>query len=434
MKDEVEYGSGFHYLPSMRYERSINSLCGTDRRMKACASGNRVTGSSRRPGTPSSSALPVSNRLVVDLGALRDNFRALAARGTGAECAAVVKADAYGLGLEPVARTLVRAGARTFFTAFTAEALNLRALLPDAGIFVLSPSLESDAAALLREKLVPCLYDRAGVEAWSALGAAQGVPVPAAIHVETGINRLGMSEGEARALGGEWKAVGDRWLDLRLVMSHLANGDDPKARSNRVQLERFRGLRSLFPHVPASFANSAGVLLGPEYHFDLMRPGISLFGHDPHYRDTAPRVRPVATFEARLAQVKHLRAGETVGYGATFTCPHAMRIGVVLAGYADGLPRRMSSSEGKSPLRLSIGAHRVPVLGRVSMDMTVVDLGAVAPEDAPPGTMVEVFGPSVSIESVAERAGTIPNEILTGIGRRVPRVYVNEDGPSSGAG
>ena len=385
------------------------------------------------PAAPSSSsALPVSNRLVIDLGALRDNFRALAARGAGAECAGVVKADAYGLGLEPVARTLVGTGARTFFTAFTAEAVNLRALLPDAGIFVLSPSLKSDAAALLHERLVPCLYDRVGVDAWSARGAARGVPVPAAIHVETGINRLGMSEGEARALGREWKAGG--WLDLRLVMSHLTNGDDPKARSNRVQLERFRVLRSLFPRVPASLANSAGVLLGPEYHFDLMRPGISLFGHDPHYRDSAPRVRPVATFEARLAQVKHLRAGESVGYGATFTCPHAMRIGVVLAGYADGLPRRMSSSEGKSPLRLSIGPHRVPVLGRVSMDMTVVDLSKVPESDALPGTMVEVFGSRASIESVAERAGTIPNEILTGIGRRVPRVYVNEDTSLSGAG
>ena len=381
---------------------------------------------------PPSFSLPVANRLVVDLGALRDNFRALAGRADTAECAGVVKADAYGLGLEPVARTLVRAGARTFFTAFTAEAASLRALLPDAGIFVLSPSLESDVAALLREKLVPCLYDRAGVAAWSARGAARGAPVPAALHVETGINRLGMSEREARALGREWRPGG--WLDLRLVMSHLANGDDPKARSNRVQLERFRVLRSLFPRVPASLANSAGVLLGPEYHFDLVRPGISLFGHDPHYRDTAPRVLPVATFEARLAQVKHLRAGESVGYGATFTCPHAMRIGVVLAGYADGLPRRMSSAEGKSPLRLSIGPHRVPVLGRVSMDMMVVDLSEVPESDAPPGTMLEVFGPNVSIESVAERAGTIPNEILTGIGRRVPRVYVNEDVPLSGAG
>lgn len=384
------------------------------------------------PATPPpSSPVPVANRLVIDLGALRDNFRTLAGRADTAECTGVVKADAYGLGLEPVARTLARAGARTFFTAFTSEAVGLRALLPDAGIFVLSPSLESDAAALLREKLMPCLYDRAGVAAWSALGAARGAPVPAAIHLETGINRLGMSEREARALSREWQPGG--WLDLRLVMSHLASGDDPKAPANRIQLERFQALRSLFPQVPASLANSAGVLLGPEYHFDLLRPGISLFGHDPHYRDTAPRVRPVATFEARLAQVKRLRAGETIGYGETFTCPRAMRVGVVLAGYADGLPRRMSSTEGQAPLRLAIGRHRVQVLGRVSMDMTVVDLSAMPEEDAVPGTMVEIFGSRASIESVSERAGTIPNEMLTGISRRVPRVYVDEDASRAGA-
>ncbi len=367
----------------------------------------------------------MANRLVVDLGALQDNFRSLAARAPGAECAGVVKANAYGLGVEPVASALARAGARTFFTGFTAEAVGLRALLPDADIFVLSPSIESDAAVLLRENLMPCLYDRAGVAAWSALGAARGAPVPAAIHVETGINRLGMSEAEARALAREWKPGG--WLDLRLVMSHLASGDEPNAPTNRVQLERFRALRALFPQVPASLANSAGVLLGPEYHFDLLRPGISVFGHDPHYLDTAPRVRPVATFEARLAQVKRLRAGETIGYGETFTCPHAMRVGVVLAGYADGLPRALSATEGEAPLRVALGRHRVPVLGRVSMDMTVVDLGEVPEEESLPGTMVEMYGTRVSIESISERAGTIPNEILTSVGRRVPRVYVGEE-------
>ena len=376
--------------------------------------------------------VPVANRLVVDLGAVRDNFRVLAGRGSGAECAGVVKADAYGLGLEPVARTLSRAGARTFFTAFAAEAVGLRALLPDARIFVLSPSLESDAAALLREKLVPCLYDRGGVAAWSALGAARGAPVPVAIHVETGMNRLGMSEREARALSRESRPGG--WLDLRLVMSHLASSDDPESPTNRIQLERFRALRSLFPQVPASLAGSAGVLLGPEYHFDLLRPGISLFGHDPHYRVTAPRVRPAATFEARLAQVKQLREGETIGYGESFTCPHDLRAGVVLAGYADGLPRRMSSTEGAAPLRLALGRHRVPVIGRVSMDMTVVDLSEVPERDALPGSMVEIFGSRVSIESVAERAGIIPNEILTGIGGRVPRVYVDEKDRLPGAG
>ena len=371
--------------------------------------------------------VPVANRLVVDLGAVRRNFRTLAARGSIAECAGVVKADAYGLGLEPVAQALARAGARTFFTAFTGEAVRLRPLFPEASIFVLSPYLGSDAAALLRENLVPCLYERGAVEAWSALGAARGAPVPAAIHVETGVNRLGMCESEARAISREWKP--DGWLDLRLVMSHLASGDDPRAPTNRVQLERFRTLQSLFPGVRASLANSAAILLGPEYHFDLLRPGIAVFGHDPHYRVSAPRVRPVATFEARLAQAKDLHAGETIGYGETFTCPRDMRVGVLLAGYADGLPRRLSPNADKAPLRLAIGGHRIPLLGRVSMDMTVVDLSDVPEAEARPGAMVEIFGSRVSIESVAERAGTIPNEILTGIGRRVPREYVDEEAP-----
>ena len=378
--------------------------------------------------SPVTHPVPVANRLRVDLGALRENYRALAARGSAAECAGVVKADAYGLGLEPVARSLARAGTRTFFTAFTGEGVRLRSLFPEAAIYVLSPYLESDAAALLRENLVPCLYDREAVGAWSALGAARGAPVPAAIHLETGINRLGMCESEARAVSREWKPGG--WLDLRLVMSHLASGDDPRAAMNRIQLERFRALRSLFPEVPASLANSAAIMLGPEYHFELLRPGISLFGHDPHYRVSAPRVRPVVTFEARLAQVKVLHAGETVGYGETFTCPRDMRVGVLLAGYADGLPRHLSSEEGEAPLCLALGRHRVPLLGRVSMDMTVVDLSAVPEAEAPPGAMVEVFGSRVSIESVAERAGTIPNEILTGIGARVPREYVGEEASS----
>ena len=384
------------------------------------------------PGTPPAShPVPSANRLVVDLGALEANFRALAARGGTAECAGVVKANAYGLGLGPVARALARAGARTFFTGFTSEAVPLRALFPEAAIFVLSPFLESDAPTLLREKLTPCLYDRAGAAAWSAVGAARGAPVPAAIHLETGINRLGMSESEAHALSREWRRWG--WLDLRLVMSHLASGDDCEAAMNRRQLDRFRALRGLFPGVRASLANSAATLLGPEYHFDLLRPGISVFGHDPHYRVTTPRVRPVAAFEARLAQVKTLRTGESIGYGETFTCPRNMRVGVVLAGYADGLPRRLSSTEGETPLYMVLGRRRIPVLGRVSMDMTVVDLSAVPEAEAVPGTMVEIFGRAVSIESVAERAGTIPNEILTGIGRRVPREYVNAEASSRSA-
>ena len=407
--------------------------------------------------------LPGANRLIVDLRALRENFRSLAAR-SAAECAGVVKADAYGFGLAPVARALAEAGCRTFFTAFAGEAAALRALLPGAAIYVLSPWVESEGALLRDERLVPCLYDAAGVAAWSALGAAAGSPLPAALHLETGINRLGMSEAEAHALAGEGaerassrspaagrsapgggargpgpaseargSGSGARKgrIDVRMVMSHLASGDEPHAAMNRVQLARFRALRRLFPRARASLANSAGVLLGADYHFDLARPGVAVYGHDPHYRTGPARVRPVATFEARLAQVKRLRAGERIGYGETFTCPRDMRVGVVLAGYADGVDRRLSPAPGAPPFRVGIGGHRAPLVGRVSMDMIVVDLSEVPEADAPPGAAVEIFGPRAPVEAMAEGAGTIPYEIFTGIGRRVPRHYVDGDDPAA---
>ena len=410
-----------------------------------------------------------ANRLVVDLRALRENFRALAGR-SAVECAGVVKAGAYGFGIEPVSRTLAGAGCRTFFTAFTSEAAALRALLPGASIYVLSPFVESEGPLLHRERLIPCLYDAAGAAAWSAQGRAAGSTLPAALHLETGINRLGMSAAEAWAMSREHgdpgstpsPAAGTRatgrggsgiapapWpaseapgsagaaasggcIEVRMVMSHLASGDEARAAMNRLQLARFRALRPLFPRARASLANSAGLLLGADYHFDLVRPGIALFGHDPHYRTGAPRVRPVATFEARLAQVKRLRAGETIGYGETFTCPRDMRIGVVLAGYADGVDRRLSSTPGVPPFRVGTGGHRAPIVGRVSMDMSVLDLSEVPEADASPGATVEIFGPRVPVEELAERAGTIPYEIFTGIGSRVPRHYVDgEDDPAS---
>lgn len=420
------------------------------------------------PCAETATPFPGANRLLVDLRALRENYRSLAAR-TAAECAGVVKADAYGFGLAPVARALAEAGCRTFFTAFTGEAAALRALLPGVSIYVLSPLVESEGPRLLGERLVPCIYDAAGAAAWSALGDAAGSSVPAALHLETGINRLGMSEAEARALGGDGaeppaplppaagRSAAGRGargpgpasrsapaapgsgsgarsgrIDVRMVMSHLASGDEPRAAMNRVQLARFRALRRLFPRARASLANSAGLLLGADYHFDLVRPGVAVYGHDPHYRSGPARVRPVATFEARLAQVKRLRAGETIGYGETFTCPRDMRVGVVLAGYADGVDRRLSPAPGAPPFRVGIGGHRAPLVGRVSMDMSVVDLSEVPEADAPPGATVEIFGPRVPVEAMAEGAGTIPYEIFTGIGRRVPRHYTGGgDGAAS---
>ena len=358
-------------------------------------------------------------RLVVDLSALAANWRAIAS-ATVAEVAGVVKADGYGLGAGEVARALHAAGCRTFFTAFTREAVELRRALGDVDIFVLMPRAGDEAHVLREHDLVPCLFDSDGIDRWIASAPAQGAPARAGLHVETGIHRLGLDAARLDALLAD-DARRSR-LDVTLLMSHLACADEPAAPANRRQLDRFRAIRDAFPGARASFANSAATFLGPEYHFDLVRPGIALYGHDPHYLHTAPRVRPVAALEARLGQIATVESGESVGYGGVATCDVARRIGVVLAGYADGIPRSLYRPD--RGFEVVVAGHRVPLFGTVSMDMITVDLSGVPEGAVEVGAWVEIFGPNAPIERVAEQTGTIPYEVLTGTGPRVRRIYV----------
>ena len=358
-------------------------------------------------------------RLVVDRSALAANWRAIAS-ATAAEVAGVVKANGYGLGAAEVARALHAAGCRTFFTALTREAVALRRVLGAADIFVLMPLVAEEADTLREHDLVPCLFDSDGIDRWVASAPARGVPARAGLHVETGIHRLGLDAAGLDALLTD-DARRSR-LDVALLMSHLACADEPAAPANRRQLDRFRAIRDTFPGARASFANSAATFLGPEYHFDLVRPGIALYGHDPHYLHTAPRVRPVATLEARLGQIATVEPGESVGYGGVATCEVARRIGVVLAGYADGIPRSLYRPDRR--FEVVVAGHRVPLFGTVSMDMITVDLSEVPEGAVEVGAWVEIFGANAPVERVAEQAGTIPYEILTGIGPRVERVHV----------
>ena len=358
-------------------------------------------------------------RVLVDLAALTENYRTVVS-ATAAEVAGVVKADGYGLGVSGIARALYSAGCRTFFAAFGHEGAELRRLLGDVEIFVLMPNIAEEAGVLHEHRLVPCLFDLEGVDRWIGSVQAPGARAPAALHVETGIHRLGLGAEELDILIGD-RARRSR-LDVTLLMSHLACADEPSAPANHRQLERFLAIRSAFPGVRASLANSAGIFLGSDYHFDLVRPGIALYGHDPHYASTTPRVRPVAGFESRLGQIATVKPGESVGYGAVATCDVARRIGIVLAGYADGIPRSLYQPQRQ--FEVVVAGYRVPVFGTVSMDMITVDLSSVPEEAVQAGAWVEVFGPNAPIERVAEQCGTIPYEILTGIGRRVERVYV----------
>ncbi len=367
--------------------------------------------------SPEPSTSPAGGRLTIDLTALVANWRALAAEADGAEAAAVLKADGYGTGLEHAGAALARAGCRTFFVALPDEGVRLRRATPDAAIYVLGGLFSGSAADYAAADLRPVLGSLDEAREWAAARRA-GIATGSAIHVDTGMNRLGMSAADARALAAD-RAFLDS-LSPSLVMSHLACADTPSHRLNAKQLAQFRATRELFPSVPASLANSAGSFLGPDYRFDMVRPGIALYGG--RFIADRPPLATVVTAEAMVLQVRDVAAGETVGYGATWTAPAPARIAILAAGYADGYHRAASASDDRKGSRVRIGGAFAPIVGRVSMDLIAVDVThvpGIARDD-----WAELFGPNVPVDEVAGLAGTIGYELLTGIGSRYRRTYV----------
>jgi alanine racemase len=345
-------------------------------------------------------------RLLVDLDALARNHARLRAMAGGAEVAPVVKADGYGLGAAEVARRLYADGARRFFVARLSEGEALRAALStrEAVIYVLDGCPPGAADRLDAAALIPVLNTLDQLADW-ARGAPR-VGRPAALHVDTGMNRLGLPIEEAHALAASSDRLGR--LDVTLVMSHLACAEDAGSPMNRAQLARFREARALFPQARASLANSAGVALGPEFGFDMVRPGIGLYG--------GCGSEPVLTWEAPILQLRTVRPGESVGYGASFTARETLRTATVAAGYADGALRALSG-RGYGTL----DGRPCPILGRVSMDLLVVDVSG-AP-GARVGDPVTLLGDDPPLDAVAEAAGTLGYEILVRLGARTPRTY-----------
>ena len=340
--------------------------------------------------------------------------------GEPAECAAVVKADAYGLGMAKVAPALARAGCYTFFVATLGEASELRALLPDATIYVLN-GLFAGTAHLYRELgLRPVLNSGDEIEEWAAFCSAAGEKLTAAIHIDSGMNRLGLSAAEVKSVEGTkslWSA-----FELTLVMSHLACSDDPDHPKNEAQRNNFDALRAKLPRAPASLANSGGMLLGQAYHYDLVRPGIGLYGGRTR-RTGANPFAPVVQLAGRILQVRDVPAGETVGYGATRALKRRSRIATVAVGYADGFFRSLSVADGKHGLQVYLGAYPAPLLGRVSMDLITVDTTDVPPDLARRGARVELIGRHLPADELAAHAGTIDYEVLTNLGARATRRY-----------
>jgi alanine racemase len=360
--------------------------------------------------------------LTVDLGNLQRNWRSLAARAAPAQCAGVVKADAYGLGAIPCARALWDAGCRSFFVALPQEGGELRSALPEATIFILDGLLPNLAPYYAEHRLVPALASLEEIGEWAGLARTRGRKLPAALHVDTGINRLGLTEPEVRAIAERPASLDG--LDVVLVMSHLACADEPEALMNQQQRLRFDRLRAVFPPAPASLANSPATLGPAGFAHDMVRPGVSLFGGHPFPEGPNPML-PVARVSAVLLQVRDAAAGETVGYGGVWRAERASRIGVIGVGYRDGFPRALARPLSKTPPRVYIAGHFAPIVGRISRDLITIDLTDVPPEEARRGARVELLGDHVSIDDMARSAGTIPYEILTGLGSRLARLYVS---------
>jgi alanine racemase len=361
-----------------------------------------------------------SAQLLIDLSAIAANYALLKEKSAPATCAAVVKADAYGLGLAPVVRTLAAEGCTHFFIAHPGEGAALRAI-PDprlnaAHVYSLGGLCGEAPELLVRHNLTPVLstLDEAG--AWSRESARAGRALPAVLHIDTGMNRLGLSSADARELARN-PLPG---LDIKLIMSHLACAEDQATPKNEEQRSRFDAARALFPKAGASLANSSAIFLGASYLYDLTRPGCALYGVNPTPAKPNP-MQGAVTLSAPILQVRSIDRGETVGYGATFRAGGPMRIATIGVGYADGYPRALGG-QGEAVL----AGQRIPVVGRVSMDLTTLDVTALPEDIAKPGALVELIGPDMPVDEVARAAGTIGYEILTQLGHRYARFYTGQ--------
>ncbi len=355
--------------------------------------------------------------LTIDLAAVAANYRLLAARVAPAECAAVVKADAYGLGVARVAPALAAAGARRFFVAHLSEAITLRAVLPDAAIGVLNGVLPGCEADFVAHRLAPVLNHLGEIARWAGQARQHGAPLPAFIHLDTGMRRLGLPPAEIATLAAEPQRLDG--IALHGWLSHLACADEAGHPMSAAQRTTFGATLARLPPAPATLANSSGVFLGPDYHFDLARPGAALYGVNPTPWTDNPMAGTVR-LEAPVLQVRDIDTGDTVGYGATHTTRHSARIATLPIGYADGYLRSLS---GRGHVR--IAGREAPVVGRVSMDLITVDVTSLPQDAVHPGTPVELIGPGQPVDAVARDAGTIGYEILTALGRRYARHYLD---------
>jgi alanine racemase len=374
----------------------------------------------RSPATEAvAPAAETGGTLTIDIAAIVANWQALSRQLLTVECAAVVKANAYGMGLKPVATALAQAGCKTFFVADLAEARTVRALAPDATIYVLHGFTLEAAESFIELNVRPVINSMTELAEWDTFVVTRGWQGGAALHVDTGMNRLGVSPEEAAALAPR---VQTQNHGIALLLSHLACADVPGHPLTAKQLNLFRELRTLYSGIPASLANSSGIFLGDTAYFDLARPGAALYGINP----TPGRPNPmklVVELTGRILQIRSVARDQTIGYGATWTARRNSRIAVVAAGYADGLLRSASASDERPGGSAIIAGNRCPIVGRISMDLMTVDISDLPDRAVHRGGVVTLIGGELSIDDVAAAAGTIGYEVLTRLGARCHVVY-----------
>jgi alanine racemase len=367
-----------------------------------------------------------SGVLTIDLAALADNWRALARRAAPGQCAAVVKADAYGTGIEAAAPALHAAGCRHFFVAQLSEGARVRAALApgaQAQIYVLNglqagADPQTDYGA---HGLRPVIGSEEELARWAAFAARQPAPPACAIHLDTGMNRLGFAS--LAALKSALARHKGEALGIALLMSHFVSSEEPDNPLNAIQIARFDEARALFRGVAASLVNSSGLFLTQRPPYDLARPGYALYGGNPTPGAPNP-MKPVVTLDVAIQQTRWIEAGDSAGYNQQWTAPRRTRLATLLAGYADGLPRGAGATHGHCGAEVVIAGRRCPLVGRMSMDLCIADVTDLPEDAAHAGASAQLLGAGNGIDEFAARAGTIGYHVLTSLGRRYHRRYV----------
>src|ERR1700712_1415669 len=357
--------------------------------------------------------------LPIDLDAIVANWRKLEKTAVPAECAGVIKADAYGCGLEPVARALSAVGCKTFFVATLDEARTARAALPSADIYVLDGFFQNCGDAFAKINCRPVIGDLNELAEWDVFCRRTGWSGGVAIHIDTGMNRLGLTLIEAQGIVPRINA-GDHGITL--VMSHLACAEKLDHPLNAKQVAAFREIASLYSGVPASLANSSGIFLGGQFQFDMVRPGAALYGINPTPEADNP-MQSVVELKARIVQIRNDERGESVGYGGTWTARRPTKLALISAGYADGYFRAAGSTDGTRGAEVMIAGKRCPIVGRVSMDLMAVDITDLPDKTARRGHLVTLIGDGITVDDLAHHFGTIGYEVLTSLGARYKRFY-----------